>query len=84
MWVLEAGGNPDFAQEPLRPQHGGDLSVEHFHRDSSFVPKVPGEVHRGHAAAADLVLDGVTVGKCRYQAVSEFSQSGQLSMRGTP
>ena len=37
------------------------LGVQHLEGDGSVVPEVVREVDRGHAAPAELALDGITV-----------------------
>jgi hypothetical protein len=67
--VLQPGRGPDLPPEPLRAQQVGQLGVEHLERHRPLVPEVPRQVHRGHAAPAQLPLDGVTLGEHRCQAV---------------
>ena len=57
--MVEAGGNRDLAQEPLRAQRGRDLGPQHLQRDGPIVLLIVGEIHRRHAAAAELALDAV-------------------------
>ena len=59
--MLEPRGELDFPLKPLGAEHGGELRMEHLERDRAVVAEVPGEVHRGHAAAAELALDRVPV-----------------------
>ena len=59
--MLEPGGEPDLAQEPLGAERGGELGVQHLERDRPVVPEVLREVDRGHAAAAELALERVAV-----------------------
>jgi hypothetical protein len=59
--VLEAGGEPDLALEALGAKRLGQLGMEYLERDGAVVAEVLCEVHRGHAAAAELTLEEVTV-----------------------
>ena len=61
MRVLEARGEPDLAQEALGAERIGELGVQHLERDRAVVPQVLREPDRGHAAAAELTLEGVPV-----------------------
>ena len=61
MRVLEPGGELDLAQEALGAERIGELGVEHLERDRAVVPEVLREPDRGHAAAAELALERVTV-----------------------
>ncbi len=46
-------------------------SAEDFHRYATVVLRVPSEVHGGHAAGADLPLDGVAVREGGFETVQE-------------
>ena len=59
--MLQPGGELDLAQEALRAERGGELGVEHLERDRAVVLEVVGEIDGGHAAAAELALERVTV-----------------------
>jgi hypothetical protein len=61
--VLEIGGELDLGQEALGADDGRELGAQHLHRDPAVVAEVLGEVHRGHAARADLVLEAVMAGQ---------------------
>ena len=61
--MAQIGGGFNLAQESLRPQRGGQLGTQDFHRDLAMVLEVFGQVHRGHAALAQLPLDAVAVGE---------------------
>ncbi len=41
----------------------------------ALVLQVLGEVHRGHAARADLTLDGIAVGEGGFETVDEVRQA---------
>jgi hypothetical protein len=61
--VLQGGGGLDLHHEPLGAQHGGQLGLEDLEGDLAVVPEVLGEVHRRHAALAQLALDAVALGE---------------------
>ena len=61
--MLEPGGEPDLALEPLGAERGGELRVQHLERDRAVVPEVVREVDRRHAAAAELALEPIAVGE---------------------
>ncbi len=61
--MLEVGGGPDLAQEPLGPDHGGQLGSQHLDRDLAVVPQILREVDCGYASLAQLALDAVAVGE---------------------
>ncbi len=65
--MLKPGGELDLALEPLGAERGGELGVQHLERHRAVVPEVVGEVHRGHAAPAELALDPVSPGQMRLQ-----------------
>ena len=65
--VLQPGGEADLALEPVRPERGGQLGVEHLERHRPVVPEVLGEVDGGHAPAAELALDRVAVPQSRAE-----------------
>jgi hypothetical protein len=67
--VLEIGGELDLLEEPLRADDGGQLGVQHLDGDVAVVLEVLGEVHRGHAARAELALEAVAVGEGGGEAV---------------
>ena len=69
MRVLQVGDGPDLAQESLGADHGRQLRPQHLDRDLAIVLEVLGEVHRRHAALAQLPLDAVAVGERGGKAV---------------
>ena len=50
--MLQPRGEPDLAQEALRPERGGELRMQHLERDRPVVLRSSRQVDRGHAAAA--------------------------------
>jgi hypothetical protein len=75
--MVQPGGHLDLPQEPLRPQRGGQLGLEDLEGDGAVVLEIGGEVDGGHAAAAELALDGVAVGQ-------RFPEAVQILGHGTP
>ena len=59
--MLQPGSHLDLAKEPLGTQSRGQFRMKHFQGDESIVLDVPGEIHRRHAATAELTLDVVAV-----------------------
>ncbi len=59
---MELRSDFDLAEEPLRSQRCGKLRPQDFDRHLAVVFDVLGDVHSGHAAGADLMLDDVAVG----------------------
>ena len=59
--VGEAGGDLDLAQEPLGPEHGRQLRVQHLDGHLAAMLDIVREVHRRHAAPPELALDDVAV-----------------------
>ena len=57
--MLEVGGGLDLGQEALAPDDGCEFRFQNFQRDLSLVLEVLGQVDGGHAALAELTLDGV-------------------------
>jgi hypothetical protein len=76
--VLQPGGKPDFALEPIRPQGGGQLRMKHLQGDWPIVVEVVGEVYRSHATPAELTLDTVTVGKVRLELLEHCHRKESL------
>ena len=64
----KTGGDPDLAEKALRPDRGAKVGLEDLDRHLASVLRVLGEVHRRHAAPAELALDQVPVA----QGVSQF------------
>ena len=57
--MLEVGRRLDLGQEALGADDRGQLRLQDFERDLTLVLEVVGEIDRGHAALAELSLDGV-------------------------
>ena len=61
--MLEVRGRPDLGQKPVGADHRRELGPEHLDRDLADVLQVLGEIHRGHAAGAELALDAIAIGQ---------------------
>ncbi len=74
--MLQLGGDPDLAKEPLGPDRGGDLGIEHLDGDLALVAAIPGEKDIGHAAATDLTLYDVAVAQDLLDLIEEIAHAG--------
>ena len=84
--MLEPGGEPDLALEPLRAERRGQLRMQDLEGDGAVVPNVPGEVDRGHAAAPELALEAVAVAQGGLERVTVVGQMGAragIALRAT-
>jgi hypothetical protein len=55
--VLEAGRRRDLPAEALGVDRERHVAAEQLEGDRAVVPQVEGEVHGGHAAAAQLTIE---------------------------
>jgi hypothetical protein len=67
--MLQPGGDLDLTQEPVSSERRRQIGPQHLHRHPAVVLEITGEIHRGHAAAADLSLDGISLGQGGLQSV---------------
>ena len=58
-----AGRDLDLGKESLHAKHCAQFGLEHLERDLALVLEVLRQVDVGHAALAELALDGVTAGE---------------------
>ena len=65
--MIEPRRDLDLGEEALRAQHGAQLGPQHLERHLAVVLDVAREVDRGHAARAELALDGVAARQGRGQ-----------------
>ena len=70
--VLQLGRDVDFLQEPLGGERGGHVGEEHLDGDVPVVPEIAPQVHRRHAAGAELALDPVGAGQRSLQPIEYF------------
>ena len=66
--MLQPGGELDFALESLSANGCREVRMQKFYCDAAIVPYVDGQVHRGHAATPELLLDRVPVCNAGLQA----------------
>ena len=76
--MLQVGRELDLGQEPLGPDHRGELGAEHLEGHPPGMADVLGQVDRGHAAGADLALDPVAVGQGELEAGLRLGHGGGL------
>ena len=69
--MMQIGGDFNLAEEPLGTNDDGEFGPEHLDRHFAVVLQVLGEVDGRHAAAPDLSLDGVAVGKGGLETVED-------------
>ena len=70
--MLEVGGDLDFREEPLDPEHRPQLGIQDLEGDLAVVADVVREEYRGHAAPADFAVN----------RVSAFERAGQIGGHG--
>ncbi len=61
--MLEVGGGLDLLYEPLGSQHCGEFGTQDFDGDLAVVLQIVGQIHRRHAAFAQVAFDFVAVGE---------------------
>ncbi len=61
VWVLQFRGEPDLLEKALRAEGSTQLRPQHLDRHFAIMFQVLREIHRGHAALAELPLDQVAV-----------------------
>ena len=59
--MVEPGGDPHFAEKAIGADDGAQVGTKHFDGDLAVVLQIAREVDGGHAARADLALDGIPV-----------------------
>jgi hypothetical protein len=72
--VLQAGGDPDLLEKPLRADEPGELVPDNFEGDRTSVPEVLHQVDHGHAATAQLALEPIPLGQGRSQSRQRIRQ----------
>ena len=68
-------GDPDFLQEPIAPDQGGEFRPQDLDRDLAIVLQVLGHEDGSHATLSQLPLDVVAVREGGREAIVE----GQVS-----
>ena len=86
--MLEVGGGLDLTEEPLGADDRGQFGPQHLEGHLAVVLQVLRQVHRGHAAGAELPLDAVAVGEGGGEAahlapIFALSSVNQLSTTTT-
>jgi len=76
--MLQIGRELDLGQEPLGPDHGGELGAEDLQGHPPGVADVLGQVDGGHSAGADFALQAVAVGQGALQATQQLRHRGLL------
>src|SRR5207245_1312500 len=80
--VREAGGDLDLAQETVRAERCREFGPQDLDRDEATVLLVPGEVDRGHPAAAEFTLDRVPPGEGGLQGGQRVGHGRVLKASG--
>ena len=66
--MLEVGRDLNFCEKPLDAEDCGQLGAQHLEGDIALVPHVASEIHRRHAAAADLAVEIVPAREGRIES----------------
>ncbi len=74
--MLQSSADVDFAEETLATHGRAPVGSEHLDGHPGIVAQVAGEIHRGHAAAADLVQQLI--------AIAEGGRERLLQWRAPP
>jgi hypothetical protein len=77
--MLQAGAEPDFAEEAIGAQDLGQVGMDDLECDGPVVPEIVGQEDPGHAAAAQLTVDPETVGQGRLQAIQRIGQADSVN-----
>ena len=79
--VLEVRRGLDLGEEPLGANQSCQLGLQDLEGDLSFVLQVVGQVDGGHAAFAELALNGVAAREGGVQAGGGVGHGGQDASR---
>jgi hypothetical protein len=71
--MLQAGGEPDLPLEPLRPQRGGELRVQHLERHGPVVLTIVRQEDGCHPSPAQLALEHVTLAQALLELRAQVS-----------
>jgi len=82
--MLQAGRDLHFASEARSTHRERQIGAQHLDRHLGVVAQVAGEIHRGHAATADLVEQLVTIGQSGRERILRVVQTGQMGVLGLP
>jgi hypothetical protein len=79
----ETGRNLDLRQEAPTPERGGQLGLEHLHRDVAAMPEILRQVDGGHAATPDRPVQPVAIGQRGGQRFGDGGHArGAIHSRG--
>jgi hypothetical protein len=67
----QAGGHPDFPEEPIGADVAGQFGLEDLDGDPAVVPEVVCEKDDGHAAFAEFALEPVPLAYGRLKSLLE-------------
>ena len=76
MGVVQVGGYFDLAEEAVSAHGAGQFWAQHLEGGGAPVAQVTGEVHRGHAAATQLPVQGVAISEGGVQVGEEVGCAG--------
>ena len=76
--MLQLGGEADLALEPLDVHPGRHLGREHLHHHLPAEPHFLGEEDPAHPAAAQLLIDAVSVTEGGLEAVAEVRHGANV------
>ena len=77
--MVQVRGRPDLGQEALGAADRGQLGFQDLERDLTFVLQVVGQEDGGHAAFAELALDGVAALEGGVEAIDGDGANGRGS-----
>jgi hypothetical protein len=80
MRMLQVRRHLDLRQEPLGTDHGGQLRSKHLEGHLAVVLDVMGEIHGGHPAGPELVLDHVAIDDRNLESFGDSSHQSQRSL----
>ncbi len=81
--MLQVGSDLNFPQKPLGAEGSGEIRPEDLHRDLAMVLQVLSEVDRRHPTAANLPLNGVTVGEGGFETIEGIGHGAALRLSST-
>ena len=79
--MLETGGDLNFPEESVWSQADREVWVEDLERNRAAVPKILGQVDRGHAASTEFPVESVASGQRGLELFEEFRHETALQFR---
>ena len=70
--MIELGRDLDLLEKPFSADDSRQFRPKHLHGNLAVMLEVPGQVHRGHAASTNFLLDGVAVGEGGGEAIEKL------------